>query len=166
MNAKSRSGLFILCMFALFGISPSWATTALPRDLESLFSSASVVLEARCLEVRQESTAPYYVVTWEVERMYKGKVESQHLTTRVPGGRLGGYTVYVPGWSLPSVGERAVVFLSDLDPQGHRRIFGGTAGMMTVTIREGKEVLTFSGQRVDLPSFRMQLDILRSRGDR
>jgi hypothetical protein len=154
---------FVYLVSALFLIfcAPAWSTTVQFNVLQHQFLQSALVAEVTCLEVTEETSAPYYRVVWQASDIFKGHSIGTKLTTRIPGGHINSYNVYVPGCMAPHVGDRAIIFLSEPDRKGLRWLFGGNQSLFGIMRLQGQEVVTLSGQTVSLKRFRQQLHEFR-----
>jgi hypothetical protein len=150
---------FVFLVSALFltFCNPAWSTTVQSNALQHQFLQSAIVAEVTCLEVTEEASAPYYRVVWQATDIFKGHSIGTKLTTRIPGGHINSYNVYVPGYVAPHVGDRAIIFLTEPDRKGLRWLFGGNQGLFAIKRLKGQEVVTLSGQTVSLKRFRQQL---------
>ncbi|MBE9570459.1 MAG: hypothetical protein IMF11_07525 [Proteobacteria bacterium] len=155
-----RISFFVLTLFLIF-CTPAWSTTVQSNALQHQFLQSALVAEVTCLEVTEEASAPYYRVVWQATDIFKGHSIGTKLTTRIPGGHINSYNVYVPGHMAPHVGDRAIIFLTEPDRKGLRWLFGGNQGLFAIKRLQGQEVVTLSGQTVSLKRFRQQLHEFR-----
>ena len=153
---------FAFTLFLIFCTRALDCTIVQSNALQHQFVQSAIVAEATCLEVTEEASAPYYRVVWQVTDIFKGHPIDTKLTTRIPGGHINGYNVYVPGCMAPHVGDRAIIFLTEPDREGLRWLFGENQGLFAIKRLQGQEVVTLSGRRtVSLKQFRQQLHEFR-----
>lgn len=159
----SPLSFFLFSLLFIVECTSVWSSSGVP-SVKHQFLESPLVAEATCIGVTEEASAPYYRVEWQVVHIFKGHLVNTKLITRIPGGHIDGYNVYVPGCAaprVPSVGERAVIFLSEPDKKGLRWVFGGNQGLLKVKRLQGKRVVILPGHTVSLKRFRQQLHEFR-----
>jgi hypothetical protein len=103
----------ITCLLALS--APLSALTVKPLSFSELVTSSAVVVHGRVRDVHPRWTADRRgiesLVDVEVVDYLKGGL-GEHVTVRVPGGRLGPYVNLIPGAPRFAEGDRVVLFLT------------------------------------------------------
>jgi hypothetical protein len=97
--------------------TPAAATAVVGMDLKSLSREAELIVGGRvvALESAWDKGRIRTRITLAAEQVFKGKpAEADRVTFSVLGGEVGGIGQRVPGEATFVVGERVVVFLTDL----------------------------------------------------
>lgn len=130
----ARFGLVLLAACGLVGSAA--ATTFVPMDDATLQTTSDLVVSGTVTAIETMRGAPpgslHTYVHVHIDEVLQGRIDSESLVLREPGGRLGGTTEWVFGAPEFSVGERAVLFLVR-NPDGTLRTNQMALGKYTIT---------------------------------
>jgi hypothetical protein len=115
MTKRMKSQILLSILWAGLGLAmPAalHATTLARLSLEQLASAADNVARVRCVgsESRWEYGTIWTVTTFDVGETMKGNLPAQ-VIVRLPGGRVGHFTVTVDGTPKFDPGGEAILFL-------------------------------------------------------
>jgi hypothetical protein len=109
--------LIVVCVVAL--AVPLSALTVRPLSFPALVQESSVVVHGRVADVRAQWTADRRgiesLVVVDAADYLKGDL-GEHITVRVPGGRVGSMVNIIPGAPRFTAGDRVVLFLTTDGP--------------------------------------------------
>ncbi len=145
MKSDMKHILAIVLLVAALG-RPALATTLVARDLNGLARDARTIARGQVVAVDARWTdgrrSIETIVTLSAETFLKGRLSTDTVQFRIPGGSLGRYRRVVVGAPEFRVGQQVIVFLGADGPmvpflvglsQGVYRVARGESGELMVT---------------------------------
>ena len=116
-HSGSIRGLKVAALAGLLALAPmsaSATTYAEVMDLDTLSARAATVVTGQVVAAESSAAPPGIIteVTIRVDETLRGTPAPEHTLT-LPGGQLGGDSLYIPGAPQLIPGQRVVLFLDD-----------------------------------------------------